>query len=419
MKTKLIVISIILFLVIYSFLSAQELELISTLELPEMYAYGIDVQDGYAYLSCGVYYENDSILKVIDVSNPYSPVLISTADTTFYERGQDIKVKNGYAYIADNWSGIQIFNIQSPQNPQPVCIVPTVYAHTICIRENLLYLANCARGLYIVDISNPNDPTIISQNGQYGYADAEAVDVAYPYAYIAMLSGDLSVIDISNPYQPVFISMYNGQPRYYDIKVDGNYAYTAKIVRVIEIFDISNPSEPILVTSMDLGSRPFGLFVYSEYLFVANGSYLKVLDITNPEIPEIVAQADDNLYVDVFVENGLVYTCGYSYFNIYSFNTTRIDEDEYSMPSHIQTLTNYPNPFNENTNIVYRLSAESFVELIIYDLLGREEISLVNEQKPAGDYTFNFSAADLPSGIYFYKLQAGDYAQTKKMVLLK
>lgn len=80
---------------------------------------------------------------------------------------------------------------------------------------------------------------------------------------------------------------------------------------------------------------------------------------------------------------------------------------------------NYPNPFNPATTIRYRIPERSFVTLKIYDLLGSEVATLVNEEKPACEYEVEFNAANLTSGIYFYKLQAGSFVQTKKMVLIK
>lgn len=80
---------------------------------------------------------------------------------------------------------------------------------------------------------------------------------------------------------------------------------------------------------------------------------------------------------------------------------------------------NYPNPFNPTTNIEFRIADFGFVSLKVYDILGNEIVTLVNEEKPAGEYEVEFSAAELPSGIYFYQLKAGDYVQTKKMVLLR
>ena len=80
---------------------------------------------------------------------------------------------------------------------------------------------------------------------------------------------------------------------------------------------------------------------------------------------------------------------------------------------------NYPNPFNPSTVISYQLPVIGFVTLKVYDILGREVATLVNEEKPAGEYEVEFNGTNLPSGIYFYQIKAGNYSETKKMVLLK
>jgi hypothetical protein len=80
---------------------------------------------------------------------------------------------------------------------------------------------------------------------------------------------------------------------------------------------------------------------------------------------------------------------------------------------------NYPNPFNPVTKISYALPSASMVDLKVYNVLGQLIITLVNEEKPAGFYEIDFNAADLPSGVYMYRITAGDYVQTKKMLLLK
>jgi photosystem II stability/assembly factor-like uncharacterized protein len=82
-------------------------------------------------------------------------------------------------------------------------------------------------------------------------------------------------------------------------------------------------------------------------------------------------------------------------------------------------LQNYPNPFNPVTSIKYQIPELSFVTLNIFNLLGEEITTLVNEEKPIGSYEVEFDATILPSGIYFYRLQAGSFVETKKMVLMK
>ena len=80
---------------------------------------------------------------------------------------------------------------------------------------------------------------------------------------------------------------------------------------------------------------------------------------------------------------------------------------------------NYPNPFNPSTNIRFRIAQALFVTLKVYDVLGNDIVILVNGEKPAEIYEVEFDAIDLPSGIYFYRLQAGSFVETKKMILMK
>lgn len=80
---------------------------------------------------------------------------------------------------------------------------------------------------------------------------------------------------------------------------------------------------------------------------------------------------------------------------------------------------NYPNSFNPSTKIRYELPERSFVTIKVYDVLGEEVATLVNEEKSAGNYEVEFDAAGLSSGIYFYTLSTGNFLSTKKMILLR
>jgi hypothetical protein len=80
---------------------------------------------------------------------------------------------------------------------------------------------------------------------------------------------------------------------------------------------------------------------------------------------------------------------------------------------------NYPNPFNPSTKIRYELPVKSIVQLKVYDILGREVETLVEEEKPAGTYQVNWNAINRSSGLYFYRLQVGDIIETRKMILMK
>lgn len=90
-----------------------------------------------------------------------------------------------------------------------------------------------------------------------------------------------------------------------------------------------------------------------------------------------------------------------------------------SMPKEYNLFNNYPNPFNPTTIISYSLPKQTYVELKIYDMLGREVSTLVNKEQIAGEYKIKFDGTSLPSGIYIYSIHAGEYRASKKLMLLK
>jgi hypothetical protein len=89
------------------------------------------------------------------------------------------------------------------------------------------------------------------------------------------------------------------------------------------------------------------------------------------------------------------------------------------IPNYFSLSQNYPNPFNPVTTINYELPASGFVKLVIYDILGREIKVLINEKQSIGKYKVEFDGTNFPSGVYFYRLESGDFVSTKKMVLIK
>lgn len=131
---------------------------------------------------------------------------------------------------------------------------------------------------------------------------------------------------------------------------------------------------------------------------------------------------------DIELDNqGNVYVGGRSwnttnaddYITIKYSEVTGVENSENSLADNFVLNQNCPNPFNPSTNIQFRIPNSEFVNLKVYDVLGNEVTTLVDEFLPAGSYDTEFSAQGLTSGIYFYKLQAGNFVETKKMLLLK
>ena len=90
-----------------------------------------------------------------------------------------------------------------------------------------------------------------------------------------------------------------------------------------------------------------------------------------------------------------------------------------NVPEKFELSQNYPNPFNPSTKIKYQIATSNPVSLKVYDVLGNEVTTLVNEIQSAGNYEVTFDASSLSSGTYFYKLQTGSFVETKKMILMK
>ena len=143
-------------------------------------------------------------------------------------------------------------------------------------------------------------------------------------------------------------------------------------------------------------------------------------DTTLPDMPEPLAWfagavVDDTIYViggtpDWQTGDGWVWAYVPPVVNV---------KHDFTSPTEFALEQNYPNPFNPNTKIKYSIPQSSNTTIKVFDVLGNEIKTLIDEYKPAGKYEIEFNAANLPSGVYFYQLQAGEFISTKKMILLK
>lgn len=115
-----------------------------------------------------------------------------------------------------------------------------------------------------------------------------------------------------------------------------------------------------------------------------------------------------NFWIDSAKVNGIIFS-----------NITDIKEDGNHIESEFVLHQNYPNPFNPTTKISYSVSKPSKVQLIVYNVLGKEIAKLVDQEMSSGNYSIDFDGANLASGIYFYQIKANDFIETKKMILLR
>jgi hypothetical protein len=206
------------------------------------------------------------------------------------------------------------------------------------------------------------------------------------------------------------------------------------------IIGINSSDERIIVNDMTYKNVSYLAAGTKDTIESSNYFYFKYADgytrdsikASNPiQLGYTVKFEDDT---PVLLEDDVIYWSGSIDFVPNPLTSIRIKEvDLSSIPERFELHQNYPNPFNPNTTIKYSIGANvgsaqelSQVTLKVFDLLGSEVTTLVNEEQPQGNYEVEFSArgepgngSELTSGIYFYRLQAGEFVETRKMILLR
>jgi poly(3-hydroxybutyrate) depolymerase/ligand-binding sensor domain-containing protein len=109
----------------------------------------------------------------------------------------------------------------------------------------------------------------------------------------------------------------------------------------------------------------------------------------------------------------------WNFFKQFTLVPTAVDHQKDNLPTHYSLSQNYPNPFNPTTRISFSLPSRAFVSLKLFDALGRQVAVLVSKELSAGTYSSQWNASDVPSGVYFYRLQAGSFSETKKLIVLR
>ncbi len=160
------------------------------------------------------------------------------------------------------------------------------------------------------------------------------------------------------------------------------------------------------IKTTDSGNSWFG------YSLVPNG-WFSAVSFTDSDHGTIVCSDESN-------GSGVILRTTDGGNNWVNQNVTFAEEGQtQKLPIEYFLSQNYPNPFNPSTKLSYSITQSGLVTLKVYDVLGTEIETLVNEGKPVGTYELNWNGANLPSGVYFYRLQAGSFVQTRKMILLK
>jgi len=241
--------------------------------------------------------------KVVDISNPNAPAIVGSLALGSDVYG--ISIDGDYAYVAAFAAGLKIVNISNPAAPTLVGTYDTVgIAFDVAVAGDHAYVADWTAGLMVVNIINPAAPTLA---GSYNTAgSAIGVAVSGDHAYVADWTSGLAIINVANPSAPSLLGTAPTPSAAADVAFWGDYVLVS--AAGLRIFNATNPAAPVLVGSNTSPAFSQGLFVDGDHAFVAEGSGLFSIDISDPTAPVV-----DNTYpavsggIDVAVAGDFAY----------------------------------------------------------------------------------------------------------------
>lgn len=256
-----------------------------------------------------------SVLMFVSTASAITIELVgqyATADLAF-----DVAIAGNYAYIADRSDGLYVIDVSNPSDPTKVGQYTTAgQAYRVAVRDNYAYIA-ASDGLYIFDVSIPSNPTKV---GIYSNISAEGVVVSGNYAYVTAGYFGLYVIDVSNQSNPIKVGHYDplglSEGVYEGIFILGNYVYVAQQYSAdvapgyhgLNIFDVLDPSNPTKVGQYITDSHAEDVAVSGGYAYVTTwNSGLYVIDVFDPSNPTKITQYDTIYTHDVVVSGNYAY----------------------------------------------------------------------------------------------------------------
>ena len=385
-------------------------------------------------------YEVDFFPTTINFTNPDQGVL-----------WKEMKVYSHYAYVVSeaDTSGVEIYDLQ--YLPDTVIYVRKYTApghrstHSISQEGHYLYLngsnASFGQGIAVLDLADPVNPVLRGKwNTRYVHDCRVFRDTIFA---MNINDGNVTVIDARNKDSLKTINQWlnlpNPSPHNNALTKDRNYLLSTDEVgalpRLLKVWNIQDLSNVTQVTTWQPANITTSIVhnveIYGDTAVIAHYTAgVRVLNISNPAQPVEIA------WYDTYpANNGNTYT---GCWGVYKFpsgkiaasdmktglyvlkvgNSVGVNENN-SVVNGYRLEQNYPNPFNPKTVISYSLIENRFTSLKIFDILGNEVATLVNEKQNAGSHSVEWDAGNYSSGIYFYKLSSGEFKDTKRMILLK
>ncbi len=229
-------------------------------------------------------------IHIYDLSRPRQPELLSSFHTPGSPKG--IVVRDGVAFVADDDHGLQIIDVSDPVNPKQISTLLTQgLAYTPRLVGDLLYLASHRGGFQIIDVSDVTQPELISEYDTDG--KAWSMEVHDNIAYIADDDTGLLMFDVTDPATPELIGQYFTAAAAEEVTIRDNIAYVAFFDDGLHILDISEPSHPKLISQLAIPGNARGLDLIDDKLYVAGWlSGVHVVDVSNIKQPKLLGSHD-------------------------------------------------------------------------------------------------------------------------------
>lgn len=287
----------------------------------ELTAFDINSQFSYVVKS-------DSTLNILNILAPDVPFIESTFNTRGFPN--DIDVENNRAYIANGVDGIQIVNVQDPQEPEELGYyqVPSLLnAKRVIVRDNLAYVASTT-GLFVYDISTPSN---IIEKGYYQISTIKNMFLEGDLLYLTGISEGIVVLNVSNP-SLILVAATFSTPFAHSIYVRNNKAYLTCYGAGFYIYDISDLQNVSLLSYYSSNNNYMGLDVFGGYAYTSNSDNIEVFDIHNSANCSPIAEynnKESNRYVDdldIAFKSGYIYNLSDYSFSIYKFIPTNFNQ---------------------------------------------------------------------------------------------
>jgi hypothetical protein len=241
----------------------------------------ITISGNYAYVTGEEIY-------IVDISDAAAPSVIGHQNTSGDSAGIDADGSGQYAYVADGYAGMKVFDLFKPDSPALGTVVSTANtAKDAAVYGNYLYAAVHTDGMQAFTLTNPSSPVL--KDSIETDDSANEIAICGDFAFIADSTAGLQIIDISEPANMERVSTCDTPYSAQDIVLKGDYALIADYSSGIQIIDISDISTPELISSYNTPGYAWGVDVSGDYAFVADDSEgLRILDISNPNLPGLI-----------------------------------------------------------------------------------------------------------------------------------